>query len=96
MTYILEGIWLGDDRDAHDVSFLKSNEITVLCNLSNSPLDAQPYIEDILNISVRDHPRDNISDHFDRCIDFISKNREENRIYCGGIELNISLSRRSQ
>ncbi|XP_033101538.1 dual specificity protein phosphatase 22-B-like [Anneissia japonica] len=74
MSQILPGLYVGNLRDAKDAEQLEANKITHILSIHDN---AKPLISNMkyLCVAVADHPDQNLSQHFEECIDFIHECR---------------------
>ena len=84
--HIVDNVYLGSEKSAIDLDFLKANNIdriiiaAAFCEPTfNKEKDGIDYM--ILNID--DSPQEQIIDHFEKCFEFIEKDKDRNvLIHC--------------
>ncbi len=87
MSEILPGLFIGSKKDALDIEWIRSENITSVLNVAKSTFDINyddPNIE-VMKIPLEDHPTENIDLELDIGYSFINLTRLSNRnilIHC--------------
>ncbi|RKP21781.1 phosphatases II, partial [Rozella allomycis CSF55] len=84
-SLILPGLWLGSERDAHDISFIKENNISFVLNVSKEAKNAFENDDDIeyCHFDFQDYFDQDILNYLPKCFEFLAKSRSRNAlIHC--------------
>lgn len=73
---VLPNLFISGEEDARDSAFLKQHEIRAILSIQFHPLPeaTQELVDSYLHVKLQDRPDVNISEHFERAIDFIDSN----------------------
>lgn len=73
---VLPNLFISGEEEARDTAFLKQHEIRAILSVQFHPLpeEAQKVVGSYLHVKLQDRPDVNISEHFERAIEFIDSN----------------------